>query len=147
MKVISKTIEYQTREKFDLRDITDEVKKFMVETGVKNGLVNIQLLHTTCGLMLNENEPLLIEDIKKNLEKTSPETLGYEHDDFSKRTVNMCSDECANGHSHCQAIHLPPSLALNIIDGVIQLGRWQRIMFIELDRSRPRKVQVQVIGE
>jgi len=61
--------------------------------------------------------------------------------------VNMCDDECVNGHSHCKAILLPTSVTLNIVDSKLQLGQWQRIFIRELDRSRPRKVQIQIIGE
>jgi thiamine phosphate synthase YjbQ (UPF0047 family) len=55
--------------------------------------------------------------------------------------------ECANGHSHLKAIHLPTSVTLNIFNNKIQLGQWQRILFIELDRSRNREISLLVIGE
>lgn len=147
MKTANKILEYQTKEMFDFRDITDQVKDFIKESQISNGLVNIQSFHTTAVLILNENEPLLIEDIKKNLEKTAPESIDYNHDDFSRRTVNMCDDECANGHSHCKALHLSANITLNLIDGKLQLGTWQRMLFVELDRARPRKVQIQILGE
>ncbi len=148
MKFENKVLEYQTKEKFDFLDITDEIKKFVEgEAGVKNGLVNIQTMHTTTSLILNENEPLLIEDIKQSLERAAPESIFYNHDNFEVRTVNMCEGECANGHSHCKAARLPSNLTLNLIDGKIQFGMWQRVLFIELDRSRERKVQIRVIGE
>ena len=147
MTIKNKTISYQTKGEFEFLDITEDVKAFVKESEIQNGLVNIQTLHTTAALILNENEPLLIEDMKRNLENTSPNNLTYSHDDFKKRTVNMCPDECANGRSHCKAIHLPATLTLNLIQGELQLGQWQRIMFVELDRSRPRKYQIQIIGE
>ena len=148
MKNKSETLEYQTEKEFDFIDITEEVKKFAEkESLISNGLVNIQSLHTTAAVILNENEPLLMEDIKKNLENLSPGKANYEHDDFSKRKVNVCSDECANGRSHCRAIYLPSNIVLNLIEGKIQLGSWQSIMLVELDHSRLRKVQIQIIGE
>jgi len=148
MKTANKILEYQTKGEFDFIDITEEVKKFVRgESQIKNGFVNVQTLHTTAAIILNENEPLLLEDIKKNLEKLSPGNIKYNHDDFTARTINMHPDKCANGHSHCKAIHLPVNIALNLIDGKIQLGQWQSIMLVELDRPRIRKVQIQVIGE
>jgi len=147
MKTTYKTLEYQTKGLFDFIDITDEVKNFLKESGIKNGLVNIQTLHTTAAVILNENEPLLIEDFKNHLKELAPQGLSYSHDDFSKRTVNLCDDECVNGHSHCKAIHLPVNITLNLINGEIQLGQWQRILFIELDKARERKAQIQIIGE
>jgi len=60
----------------------------------------------------------------------------------------MCGlEECKNGHSHCLAAYLPTSVVLNIIDGKLSVGQWQRIFFIELDHARIRKVQIQVMGE
>ncbi len=147
MKVRNKTIEYKTKGEFDFIDATNDVKSFVKESGIKNGLVNVQSLHTTIAVILNENEPLLIEDMKKNLESTGSKGLTYNHDDFGRRTVNLCDGECANGHSHCRAIHLPSSIVLNLIDGKIQLGQWQSVMIVELDRPKERRIQIQVIGE
>ncbi len=147
MKTSNKILEYQMEGKLCFEDITEELKKVVKESGIKNGLINVQSFHTTASLILNENEPLLIEDIKANLEKTAPEDIEYNHDNFEVRTVNMCDDECANGHSHCKAIRLPSSITLNLVGGEVQLGQWQRLLFFELDRKRKRKVQVQVLGE
>ncbi len=147
MEIKNKTFEYQTKRELEIRDITDDIEKFVVETGIKNGLINIQTFHTTATVFVNENEPLLIEDIKKNLKRLAPSTVKYSHDNFDIRTVNMCEDECANGQAHCKAVYLPCNVCLNILDGKIQFGRWQRILFIELDRPRPRKIQALLIGE
>lgn len=147
MESRNKVLEYQTKQELDFIDITEAVLDFVRESKIQNGLVNIQSLHTTAALMLNENEPLLTADLKKNLEKTAPKSETYRHDNLQERTVNVCADECINGHAHCKAIHLPANLTLNLIDGKIQLGQWQRIFFIELDRPRARKVQIQIIGE
>ena len=147
MQIASKTIELQTKGEFDFIDLTEESEKFLQKSQIKNGLVNFQTLHTTCPLFLNENEPLLLEDFKNHLEKLSPKNLKYNHNDFTQRTINVCQDECKNGHSHCQALHLPSNLTLNIIDGKLQLGQWQRIFLVELDKPKLRKVQIQVLGE
>jgi thiamine phosphate synthase YjbQ (UPF0047 family) len=82
-----------------------------------------------------------------HLEEIVPRKNKCVHDDFAIRTENLCEDECANGHSHLKAIHLPTSITLNIINGKIQFGRWQRILFIELDRSRDREISLLAIGE
>jgi len=147
MKTAYKTFSHQTKELFDFVDATEEIKKFVKESGIQNGLVNIQIMHTSAALIVNEHEPLLLEDMKRNLEATASDKLEYQHDDFSVRTVNLCDDECKNGHSHCKAIHLLPSATLNLIEGELQLGEWQSIMLVELDGSRPRKIQVVIVGE
>jgi len=146
MKVLNKTIEFQTKDTFDFIDITDKVKDFITKSQLKDGLVNIQILHTSAALIVNENEPLLIEDFKNNLEKTASKDLNYQHNNLNKRSVNICPDECINGHSHCQAIHLLVNATLNLINGKIQLGQWQRIFIVELDHSRKRQIQIQILG-
>src|SRR3989338_5907348 len=145
MKVYQKTIAIKTKEQFDIIDLTEKIKSFVKESSVKNGLINIQTLHTTATVFIQENEPLLLEDIKKYLERIVPQSIRYNHDDFGRRTVNVCEDECRNGHSHCKALNLPANVTLNLVDGEAQLGRWQAVLFIELDSSRERKVQCQII--
>ncbi len=143
----SKLLEFQTKDIFHFIDFTKKIKNFVEECDVKNGLVNIQIMHTSAGLIINENEPLLLEDIKEKFEENASQTQNYRHDDLTKRKVNVCDDECENGHSHCNAIYLQTTITLNIISGKLQLGQWQSVMLVELDRSRPRKIQLQLIGK
>jgi secondary thiamine-phosphate synthase enzyme len=140
-------IKLATKATLEFIDITDEVLTAIKKCGIKNGIVNIQSLHTTMAIIVNEAEPLLIGDMKKMLERVAPETLEYDHDNFEIRTVNMCDGECQNGHSHCKALLLSPSQMLNIVDEKLQFGRWQRVFALELDRARPREVALQIIGE
>ncbi len=147
MKTFHHTLSYSTGGGLEFRDVSDEILKLVEKSGIRNGLVNIQTLHTTAGLLLNENEPLLLNDLKKHLEKIASEADVYEHDDFNVRTVNMCDGECANGHAHLKASHLAATATLNLIDGKLQLGQWQRILFVELDRARERDLQVLILGE
>jgi len=148
MIIKNKTLSYKTKGEYEFEDITDEVVAFVEGSGVKNGLVNIQSLHTTAAVIVNENEPLLIEDMKNNFREIAKKDIYYGHNDFSVRTVNMCGPtECKNGHSHCLGAYLTSSITLNVIYGKVTFGEWQRVFLIELDHSRPRKVQMQVIGE
>lgn len=147
MKIKHKILEYHTAHEFHFVDVSDEVMRFVRESGIKNGMVNVQTLHTTAGVLINENEPLLLEDLKEHLEEVASKTKAYRHDNMDIRTVNVCDDECANGHAHCKASHLCANATLNVINGKLQLGEWQRILFVELDRSRKRKLQVLVMGE
>jgi secondary thiamine-phosphate synthase enzyme len=147
MKTANKTIELSTQKTYEFIDITDQIKAFIVESGIKEGIVNIQLMHTSAGLIVNENEPLLLEDIKVNLRNNSCKDIEYHHDDFTIRTGILCANERKNGNAHCNAIHLLVSATLNLINGELQLGQWQRIILIELDSPRNRKFQIQIIGE
>ena len=146
MNIKNKTIEFQTKDLFDFVDFTDKVEEFIKESKVKDGIVNIQILHTSAALVCNENEPLLIEDFKKNIENSASSSDIYQHDNLTIRTVNVCDNECINGHSHCKALHLLVNVVLNIVGEKLQLGRWQRVFLVELDRPRKRKIQMQIIG-
>ncbi|MBC7073776.1 YjbQ family protein [Candidatus Parcubacteria bacterium] len=140
-------ISLKTKKNFQFFDLTEKIQKLLKKSKVKNGILLIQTLHTTTALILNEKEPLLLKDFKETLEKLFPRDKKYNHDDFSKRKVNLCTGECANGHAHCKAIFLLPSLTLNVIEGKLLLGKWQRILFLELDGPRERKIQIQILGE
>ena len=147
MKVTNHVIDLKTATTLDFIDITDKIQEILKNIEIKNGIVNIQSLHTTVAVIVNEAEPLLIGDMKKMLDRMAPRTMKYMHDNFDVRTVNMCDGECDNGHSHCKAVYLPVSQLINVIGKKLQIGQWQRVFAIELDRSRPRKIALQVIGE
>lgn len=136
----------KTRSCMEFIDVTEKILQIIQNSGIRNGFVNVQTKHTTTALIINENEPLLLEDIRHTLEKFVPQNRSYQHDNFDIRTVNLTPEEMPNGHSHCKAIFLRTSETLNLLDGVLQLGRWQRIFFVELDRSRNREISILILG-
>lgn len=140
-------IHVETEECLQFIDLTDRVVETVEASGIRAGIVNIQTRHTTTAIIINEDEPLLLEDMKHTLERLAPRDIEYGHNDFTIRTENLVDDERENGHSHCKAIFLRASETLNIADGAIQLGRWQRIFLIELDGARSRTISLTVIGE
>jgi len=128
-------------------DITAEVERAVAESCVTNGIALIYSRHTTAAIRINEDEPLLLQDMTEFLEKLAPRESYYRHNDFSIRTANMTDDECPNGHAHCQHLLMGASEAVPIIAGELQLGRWQRIFLVELDRPRAREVLIQILGD
>lgn len=147
MIIKNSIISIDTVEELQIVDITERIKELIKKTAVKNGIINIQSLHTTASVFVNENEPLLLQDIKEHLEHCSPKNKAYNHNNFEIRTVNMCPDEKPNAHSHCRALHMPTSVCLNIVEGKLQIGLWQSILFIELAYPKKRNIQIQIIGE
>ncbi len=145
-QVYSYTIDIQSSRAPEFVDVTDWVQNIVEETGVRQGSVVVYSTHTTTAVVINEMEPLLLEDIGHILEHFAPREGGYQHNDFEIRTVNMNDDEPPNGHAHCQQIIMGTSETLPIINGRLLLGMYQRIFFIELDRPRPRHLTVQVMG-
>ena len=127
-------------------DITDRIRALVEASGVSLGIVNIQALHTTTAILLNENEPLLLADFEAALGRIVPADGRYRHDDPSLRVVNLTPNERTNGHSHCRALLLGTSACVNIVDGTLVLGRWQRLFFVELDGPRERCISAVVLG-
>ncbi|NJE29668.1 YjbQ family protein [Thermococcus sp. 18S1] len=127
-------IEVPTGERFQIVDITPEVQRLVYRSGVKHGIAVVFVRHTTTGLMINEAEGGLLRDIKARMKELVPEDAGYAHDRID-----------SNAHAHLRAtLFLNPEVVVPIDGAELQLGTWQRILFIELDGPRRRKVQVMV---
>jgi secondary thiamine-phosphate synthase enzyme len=141
------TIAIATERPTQFVDLTDRLEAFVADSGIRLGLLNVQTLHTTTAMLVNEHEPLLLTDFAIFLEDIAPAHTGYRHDDFSVRTANLTLGERPNGHAHCRALLLPTSVCLNVVEGRLQLGRWQRVFFADLDGPRSRQVTVLLMGE
>ena len=128
-------------------DLTDRLERLVADAGLRFGILNVQTLHTTTAIVVNEHEPLLLADFQSLLEAAAPVGRTYQHDDTSARTVNLTDAERPNGHAHCRALLLPPSVCLNVAGGRLLLGRWQRVFLAELDGPREREISVIVFGE
>lgn len=139
-------LHYVTAGALDFIDITDAAQAAIAASVARHGVAVVQSLHTTAALIVNEAEPLLLEDLRAALARFAPCDVPYRHDDFSRRTVNMTPDEQPNGFAHCRALVLPSSVTLAVQGGRLCLGRWQRVFLVELDRSRERTVVVTVLG-
>ncbi len=150
MKVFQAERSVRTAGGLEVRDITDEVRQFVLESGVMDGIACVYSPHTTCMVRVNEFEAGFLEDFTRLLRRLVPSEKYYAHDDWDRRTENICPEdmEFGNGHSHCMAMLLGPAgESIPVRDGELCLGTWQRVLFIELDRSRDRRWMVQVVGE
>lgn len=133
-KVFNLNISFATKGEIEFIDLTDRIEAAVVKSGIKNGLVHVFAPHATGVIILTENEPGLLEDIKKFLEMTVPKDRSYTHP--------------SNAHSHLRSMLLPPDRTLPVVDGRVEFGTWQSLMFIETDvYPRRRTVTVQVMGE
>lgn len=140
------TIRIDTDHATQFIDLTSDLQTFVTESGIESGLLNVQSLHTTAAIVVNEHEPLLLTDVAGLLERLAPVDAVYRHDNITLRTVNCVLGEPPNGHSHCRALLLGSTAALNVVDGRLRLGRWQRVFLVELDGPRPRDVSLLLLG-
>jgi secondary thiamine-phosphate synthase enzyme len=136
-----------SRSRTEFVDLTERLQAFVAELGMSAGLINVQSLHTTTAVVVNEHEPLLLTDFALLLEQAAPAAAAYRHDDPRVRAVNVVPGERVNGHAHCRALLLGSSVVLNVIAGKVVLGRWQRVFFVELDGPRDREVSFLALGE
>ena len=141
------TLSVSTRHPTEFIDLTDRLEALVADSGVRSGIFNVQTLHTTTAIVVNEHEPLLLADFQMLLEAAAPAHGRYRHDDAAFRTVNLTEGERPNGHAHCRALLMPVSACLNVTEGRLRLGRWQRVFFVELDGPRERNVSVLILGE
>jgi secondary thiamine-phosphate synthase enzyme len=133
-----------------LIDVTDDVRAAVERAEIRNGMALVYSPHTTCAVVINELESGFLADFAEFLAEVAPEGRYYRHDDLAIRTEGIEEDtaDFPNGHSHIRAGMLASSSqTIPVVDGVLLLGTWQRVFFVELDRSRSRKVFIQVIGE
>jgi len=144
--VTANRIEFDTTRSTEFVDITDRIRESVRRSGLRDGCVHLQSLHTTLGVAVNENEPLLHRDFENLLERLAPTGAGYEHDDFSRR-FDVPLGEPVNGHAHCRQLLLTAFATLLVEDGQLVLGRWQSVFAVELDGPRHRQLAVQLDGD
>ncbi len=145
LKAASDLVHLRTERPLQFIDITDIAAERVRRSGIEHGLVLVQTLHTTTAVVVNENEPLLTEDLTRLLEQLAPAAAAYAHDDLARR-VDAGQAERRNGHAHAKALLLAPSATLSVVGGRLLLGRWQRLFLAELDGPRARSFSIVVLG-
>jgi secondary thiamine-phosphate synthase enzyme len=133
-KVFNTSLSFSTKGEIDFIDLTDKVQEVAAQSGVKNGLVHVFAPHATGILILTESDYSLLSDIKAFLEEIIPKKATYRHP--------------SNAHSHLRSVLLPPDKTLPLVEGRVEFGTWQSLVFVETDvHPRQRTVIIQVLGE
>ena len=130
-----KSINIITEKEFT--DITNSVQKIVDKYSIVDGVIFINTLHTTCGLKIMENEILSLFDIDSFLNEIVPINKDYAHDKIHLRQVPI--DERINARSHIKVLFFNTNLNIQIINGKLNLGEWQRIMLVEMDCNLPSR--------
>jgi secondary thiamine-phosphate synthase enzyme len=144
--MIAQRLRFKTSSPTQFVDITEKLREEVRKSGLRMGRIHLQSLHTTVGLAVNENEPLLLRDFESLLERLAPSGAGYEHDDFARR-FKIALDEPINGHAHCRQLLLTGFATLLVENGDLVLGRWQSVFAVELDGPRTRELAIQLDGD
>jgi secondary thiamine-phosphate synthase enzyme len=137
--ILTATISLNSKGHTDIIDITSEVEKQLMKSGLNSGIVTVFVTGSTAGVTTIENESGLVADFKEMWQRLAPDNINYAHD-------SAWGD--GNGHSHVRASLLGPSLVIPFKDKNLALGTWQQIVLVDFDnRPRSRRVVVQVMGE
>ena len=130
-----KKLSIQTRSRTDFINIDRHVADFVLEEGIKEGLVTVFIPHTTAGVTINENaDPDVTSDMELVLDRIVPWKGGYSH--FEGNTA-----------AHVKASMMGSSAQVIVSGGKLQMGTWQSLYFCEFDGPRTRQVWVQGISE
>ena len=149
MKTFQAEHQLRTAGGLSVTDITEDVRDAVRQSGITDGICAVYSPHTTCSVRVNEWERGFLEDFAVLLRRLVPSEHYYAHDDWDRRTENVCPEdmEIGNGHAHCMSMLLGPAgESIPVRGGELQLGQWQRVLFLELDRERDRRWTVQVVG-
>ena len=136
MKTWHTEITFTTNRSREILDVTDEVMRAVRESGIREGILVVQLPHATASLILNEAESGLMQDIMRRVDELVPVRGNYSHDEIDD-----------NAHAHIKSAILGSSVVLPVIGGRVARGTWQNFLVLEEDGPRTRRLVVFLMGE
>ena len=141
LTIHGETLIISTDQRIELVDLTKQVMEFVRRFNMKEGLVSLWSMHTTCSLFINEFQTALLTDIKRFLEQMVARDAEWMHN-------NPEHSDCdrMNADSHLRAVLLGHHVTLQVSGGEVVLGQWQRVLMAELDGPRARSLRIQIIG-
>jgi len=129
------TFTIQTERRRQITDITGHVAGILSGMDVSAGLICVSVPHCTCCVYVNENETGLVEDTLALLDSIAARG-NWRHDRIDD-----------NADAHLYASVVGNSVTLPLRGGQMELGTWQRVMLVELDGPRSRRVTVTAITD
>ena len=136
MKSYTKYLTFRTSKRRELIRITEEVKKAVEESGVREGLCLVSAMHLTAAVIIQDDEEGLHEDIWEWLENIAPFKENYKH--------HLTGED--NGDAHLKNLLVHLQVVLPITEGKLDLGPWQEIFYAEFDGQRSKRVIIKIIG-
>ena len=140
-KIFNRIVDWITNDRLQLINATDRINEIVQKSGIRDGIVHLQSLHTTTAVFINEWQDALLQDVKTFLEDVVIRERDWRHNDPA------CSDcERQNADSHMRGMLMGQTLSLQVRNSTVLLGTWQSIILAEFDGPRSRSVSVQVSG-
>ena len=146
--ILTQEFEAKTGGRLDALDVTEEVQEVVQDSGITSGNVLVFSPHTTCCVLIATPSMEMLAALERAMQAIAPQDGYYAHDDLDIRTENLTENEPANAPAHIVHVFMgKASETIPVVDGRPVLGSGQRVLFVELDCSRPRRYCIQVVGE
>lgn len=137
MPIHSESLTLQTKTPRELINITPQVRAAMEKSGLREGVIAVTSLHVNSAVIVNDEEPGLLQDIDEWISRLAPAGEDYKHTGRFE----------SNAGIHLQALLLHHQVIVPFSDGRLELGPWQSVFYVELDGLRPKKISLKIIGE
>ena len=139
MKSLTEYLTFKTKSRRDFVNITPDVEKLVVKSGIKEGLCLVNAMHITASVFINDNESGLHHDYEKWLEELAP------HEPIDHYRHNDTGEDNADAHLKRQV--MGREVVVAITDGQLDFGPGETIFYGEFDGRRNKRVLVKIIGE
>ena len=139
MKSLTEYLTFKTKSRREFVNITPDVEKLVVKSGIKEGLCLVNAMHITASVFINDNESGLHHDYEKWLEELAP------HEPIDHYRHNNTGEDNADAHLKRQV--MGREVVVAITDGQLDFGPWETIFYGEFDGRRNKRVLVKIIGE
>ncbi len=137
MKIYNEQLTLQTQGKREFVNITPQVKAAMEKSSFRDGIILVSVLHSNAAIIVNDDEPGLLDDLQSWLEQVAPERDDYKHRGRFESNTGI----------HLQSLLLHHQVVVSFSEGRLDLGPWQFVLFAELDGQRPKRILIKVMGE
>ena len=139
MKSHTHYVWFNTKQRQEIIDITEEVVKQVEASKVREGIVLVSAMHISASVFVNDHESGLWKDILQWLEGTiapwDPER--YRHNSGTGED---------NAAAHLRSLTIGHEVIVPVTKGRLDLGPWQRIFYGEWDGQRPKRVVLKAMG-
>jgi secondary thiamine-phosphate synthase enzyme len=129
---------FDTKDRQEIIDITDQVAEQVAAAGVEEGFVLVSAMHISASVFVNDHESGLWHDIKEWLEGT---VAPWDPDRYQH---NLTGED--NAAAHLRSLTVGHEVIVPITDGALDLGTWQRVFYGEWDGQRRKRVIIKVLG-
>ena len=120
-------------------NITPEVQRCLLESGIKEGFALVNAMHITASVFINDDESGLHHDYDVWLEKLAP------HEPVKQYRHNDTGEDNADAHIKRQV--MGREVVVAVTEGKLDFGPWEQIFYGEFDGRRRKRVLVKIIGE